>query len=86
MFDLSTAWPYLSTGALLVASCVQIALLTLLVGRSRRRRATRYVTLPQLQQAPDGEDEQPVQQPTVDDRQRLAAWKGEMLRRSDAGR
>lgn len=75
----------LSTGALLLASVVQISLLTLLVGRSRRRRQPRYVPLPQLQPQSD-DDEQPVQQPQPDERQRLAAWKGEMLRRSDAGR
>jgi len=74
----------LSTGALLLASVVQISLLTLLVGRSRRRRAPRYVALPQLQT--EGEDEQPVQQqPTYTDAQQRAAWKGAMLRRFDAG-
>jgi hypothetical protein len=74
----------LSTGALLLASCVQIALLTLLVGRSRRRRQARYVALPQLQ-LPQDEDEPnpiPVQPPDV---QARAAWKGEMLRRFDSG-
>jgi hypothetical protein len=73
----------LSTGALLVAACVQIALLTLLVGRSRRRRPQRYVPLPQILQ-PE-EDEQPVQHAAPDDVQAKARWKGEMLRRFDAG-
>jgi len=77
----------LSTGALLLASVVQISLLTLLVGRSRRRRAPRYVALPQLQ---SDSDDDPVQQqtvaaPTYTDAQQRAAWKGAMLRRFDAG-
>ena len=75
----------LSTVALLLASVAQIALLSLLVGRSRRRRPARYVPLPQLQAA-EGEDEPVQQQPAYPtDAQRLAAWKGEQLRRFDTG-
>ena len=75
----------LSTGALLLASVVQISLLTLLVGRSRRRRQRQYVQLPQLQQQDDDNEQQQHAPQQTDDRQRLAAWKGELLRRFDAG-
>jgi hypothetical protein len=75
----------LSTGALLLASCVQIALLTLLVGRSRRRRAQRYVQLPEVPDL-DPEAKNPSQVPVQDwGPQQRAAWKGAMLRRFETG-
>lgn len=86
MNEVIPSFAVLSTAALLLASVAQIALLSLLVGRSRRRRQPRYVTLPQLEQ-PSEEDIPPPPTPSsYGTAQERAAWKGEMLRRFDAGR